>query len=249
MRSLLSALHDSMSFQSRQRPAAVAQARPLPRSEPLSEFSSPPVPNSGWASENFMFGAGMVIIQPSSHKIVVIYDTRDKYWFLPRGRKDMGESLEATAIREAYEESGYQAEFFPLYTPSHAPAPPNDRSIYERPNTEPFYITLTSWSPGRGNRKSGGEYLTSWYIGQIPEDAVHTRGTGMPNEQTYTSHLCTYEEAMELVYSGQRNVLRYAWAVYTHTLEIQENQRYQDQPSASNSPKDTPNQAPVGVQQ
>jgi len=43
------------------------------------------VPNGAWSSQNFMLGAGMVIIQP-------------------KGRKDLGESLEITALREAYEE-------------------------------------------------------------------------------------------------------------------------------------------------
>lgn len=51
-----------------------------------------------------MLGAGMVILQPSSGKVVLVCDTRDEYWFLPRGRKDVGESTEQTALREAYEE-------------------------------------------------------------------------------------------------------------------------------------------------
>lgn len=85
---------------------------------PLSEWSSPAVPNSLWCAQNFMLGAGMVIIQPSTHKIVVLHDSNDledtvgtvtrkkrsDYWFFPKGRKDVGESLETTAIREAYEE-------------------------------------------------------------------------------------------------------------------------------------------------
>jgi ADP-ribose pyrophosphatase YjhB (NUDIX family) len=51
-----------------------------------------------------MLGAGMVLIQENTHKIVVIYETQKQYWFFPRGRKDIGESLEHTALREAYEE-------------------------------------------------------------------------------------------------------------------------------------------------
>ena len=51
-----------------------------------------------------MLGAGMVIFQRVTHNVVVIYDTNSRGWFLPRGRKDRGESLEQTALREAYEE-------------------------------------------------------------------------------------------------------------------------------------------------
>ncbi|KAF8064307.1 hypothetical protein FPV67DRAFT_214024 [Lyophyllum atratum] len=238
--SLFSAVHNLMAFPFKQQPQAKDPAAPThgskPRpqipvkhSVPLSQFSSPAVSDSGWASENFMLGAGMVIIQPSSHKLVLVYDSRSKYWFLPKGRKDMGESLESAALREAYEESGYEVELLPLYTPSHAPSPPGDPAARQRPNTEPVYMTLAKWAPGQGNRKSGGEYLTSWYVGHIPEAAVHKAGTGMADEQTYSSHLTTYEDAMTLLYHAERDVLRYAWAVYMHTLKVQGEQRQQEE--------------------
>lgn len=51
-----------------------------------------------------MLGSGMVIIQPSSARIVVVFDRESKTWFLPKGRKDIGESLEQAALRETYEE-------------------------------------------------------------------------------------------------------------------------------------------------
>ncbi len=84
------------------RPLPAYQRRPLPPR--LSSYSTPAVQTCGWSSLDFMLGAGMVIIQPSTQKIVVVYDTEKKYWFLPRGRKDTGESLEQAALREAYEE-------------------------------------------------------------------------------------------------------------------------------------------------
>lgn len=46
----------------------------------------------------------MVIIQPSTGQVVLVHDTDTKSWFFPKGRKDRGESLEQTALREAYEE-------------------------------------------------------------------------------------------------------------------------------------------------
>jgi hypothetical protein len=69
-----------------------------------SEFSSPAIINSGFANMNFMLGAGMVVFQPSTDKVVIVTDTQRKDWFLPRGRKDVGEELGQTALREAYEE-------------------------------------------------------------------------------------------------------------------------------------------------
>ena len=84
---------------------AVRSAFRPPPPPPLSAgYSTPGVQNSFWCSQDFMLGAGMVLIQENTHKIVVVYETRKRYWFFPRGRKDIGESLEQTALREAYEE-------------------------------------------------------------------------------------------------------------------------------------------------
>ena len=69
----------------------------------------------------------------------------------------------------------------PLFIPHHAPAPPDDPNAYERLNTEPIFMTLTSWQPKRRGGvlvDNGGEYLTSWYVGRIAEDAV--RKTDLP---------------------------------------------------------------------
>jgi hypothetical protein len=52
----------------------------------MSQWSSPQVPNGSWADENFLLGAGMVVFQPATSKVVVIYERKKKYWFLPKGR-------------------------------------------------------------------------------------------------------------------------------------------------------------------
>jgi 8-oxo-dGTP pyrophosphatase MutT (NUDIX family) len=62
------------------------------------------IPDSCFWTQDFMLGASMVVIQPSSGKVVVVNNTARHSWFLPRGRKDIGESLEQCALREAYEE-------------------------------------------------------------------------------------------------------------------------------------------------
>jgi hypothetical protein len=55
------------------------------------------------------------------------------------------------------------------------PAPDaSDESIIF--NEEPIYMTITASQPRRtstGQLRDGGrEYLTTWYVGQIPKDAV-----------------------------------------------------------------------------
>lgn len=81
-----------------------ARGRLAPVPPPLTNYSTVGVADSAWSSLDFMLGAGMVIIQENTHRIVVVFETQKRYWFFPRGRKDIGESLEKAALREAYEE-------------------------------------------------------------------------------------------------------------------------------------------------
>jgi 8-oxo-dGTP pyrophosphatase MutT (NUDIX family) len=117
----------------------------------------------------------MVIIQPSTGKMVIVHEAKKKYCFLPRGRKDIGETLQEAVLREAYEETGYRANFLPLYKYHHQPAPPLDRNAYHRPDTEPIYMTVDAWKPKTrkdGTSTRGGEYFITWFVGQIEENAV-----------------------------------------------------------------------------
>lgn len=90
----------SVTFSTSRSPRLATPSAP-PR---FSENSSPAVRDSIWYAQDMMLGAGMAIIQPSTGKVVLVYEKRKKYWFLPKGRKDQGESLEEAALREAYEE-------------------------------------------------------------------------------------------------------------------------------------------------
>jgi len=219
--------------------------RPWTPPEPLPKYSTPPVPNSAWCSQSFMMGAGMVILQPSTDRVVVVHDSVDGHWFLPRGRKDIGESLEKTALREAYEESGYEVEFLPLHIPSCAPPPPGDPEAFFRLNTEPIFMTVSSWAAVEGEQwKYPGEYLTSWYVGQIPADAIYRPNTGMSNEKTYSSHLFTFDEAMQKLHGSQKRVLEYVWDVYRHTRNVQEERRQeQERRSRKSNSRRSPRQS------
>ncbi|TFK71203.1 hypothetical protein BDN72DRAFT_765338, partial [Pluteus cervinus] len=186
-----------------------------------SEWSTPIVPNGLWCSQNFVTGAGMVLFQHETKKVVIIWDSKNEYWLLPKGRKDIGETIESCALREAYEESGYRAQFLPLKIPTRAPAPPEDKDARKRLNTEPIFMQMTSWGGILGFMPKGavaGEYLTLWYVGEIPEDAVREENTGMPDELHFVSHLVTVEEARERLHPSQSVIVDYAWAVYAHTL-------------------------------
>lgn len=52
---------------------------------------------------------------------------------------------------------------------------------------------------------------------QVPET-----GTGLVDEENFTSYLLTYEEAMKRLWATEQDVLRFAWAVFLNTLDIED---------------------------
>ncbi|KAK1753356.1 hypothetical protein QBC47DRAFT_386198 [Echria macrotheca] len=74
-------------------------------------------------SSSFYLAAGTVTLDRLHRKVLIIYDRRDQSHKLPRGHKDWGESLEAAALRETFEETGYHAALLPIPLPTRATAP------------------------------------------------------------------------------------------------------------------------------
>jgi len=218
----------------------------------LSAASSKSLPISLWASSDFLLGAGVVIIQPSTSRVVLLkrvekfkdengVETDGIVYFLPKGRKDVGESLSEAALREGYEESGYKCTLLPLNVPTHAPAPSEvskdnpegDLSATHRyPNTEPFYISTYHFDdPGcfDPNHSSGNgvQYFAFWYLAQIGEHAKEEVGTRTAFETGYETLLLPFEEAIELMHSesnrlrnwAQRTVLKMAWRLWEAHLK------------------------------
>lgn len=57
-----------------------------------------------YAASNFVTASGVAIFHIKSARVVLCYHTRDKYWFLPKGRRDAGEHSTRAAEREGFEE-------------------------------------------------------------------------------------------------------------------------------------------------
>lgn len=53
---------------------------------------------------NFTIGGGVAIFHVATARVVLCYHSRDEFWFLPKGRRDVHETTEQGAEREGYEE-------------------------------------------------------------------------------------------------------------------------------------------------
>ncbi|KAL2352857.1 hypothetical protein BJ546DRAFT_848473 [Cryomyces antarcticus] len=119
---------------------------------------------ANFPSSNLTIGAGVAIFHLASARVVVCYHSRDKYWFLPKGRRDVNEATRAAAEREGFEESGYRNRLLPLPLSHRQPrgsSPITPGSLYA---TEPVWTQLIP-------QGASVQYLLFWYVAEtVPAD-------------------------------------------------------------------------------
>ena len=159
-----------------------------------------------WLSEEFVLSAGAVIFNSTRDKVCLIKNEKGEF-FLPKGRKNVGESLEEAALRESYEETGYQCELLPVTMPSRA-TPISDTKehlpdlvrMFEGA-TEPIAIS-TRPSPD-GNQK-----IIFWFLAVT--NGTKNQATQMENEN-FRVDFYTFEEALQkLTFEVDRKLIQKA---------------------------------------
>ncbi|EIN03540.1 hypothetical protein PUNSTDRAFT_123237 [Punctularia strigosozonata HHB-11173 SS5] len=99
---------------------------------------------------------------------ILWHSDREEY-LLPKGRKDRGESLEQTALRETYEETGYPCKLLPVDMVTRAPEPgvntKDGVGLYVADCIEPF--TITTRQIAERNMK----YIF-WFVSCVDEDQI-----------------------------------------------------------------------------
>lgn len=73
-------------------------------------MASSPYPTRTYLPGQFVVSAGSILFRRAPEngelQMCLLYHTIKDEWLLPKGRKDCGESIETTAVRETYEETG-----------------------------------------------------------------------------------------------------------------------------------------------
>ncbi|KAA8899730.1 hypothetical protein FN846DRAFT_960117 [Sphaerosporella brunnea] len=206
-----------------QRPSAPPPNRPLlPDRLPVCQ---------NFFSTRFVFAASTLSYHIPSRRLLIIHDTQHPgTYLLPRGRKDVGETIETCAIRETLEEGGYRVELLRGYwktrQPSGLPATARDRA-WPEPHSEPFFLSI---APQLMSLRRGGigTYLSHFFLAQIPEPALREPDYGAhfvgKHELGYDGMLVPVEQAVGLL-SGGRLLMRdqrLLWKENSRPFEIDE---------------------------
>jgi len=116
--------------------------------------------SAAFPSENLTIGTGVAIFHLASARVVLCYHTRDKYYFLPKGRKNANEDICRAAEREGFEESGYRNRLLPLPFKHRQTHPDEGRVEFA---TEPLWAEIMPVS-------SAVQYMLFWYAAEtVPE--------------------------------------------------------------------------------
>lgn len=121
---------------------------------------SPPV-YANFPSEKLTIGAGVAIFHIATERVVVCYHTRDRYWFLPKGRRNANEETVRAAEREGFEEAGYRNRALPLPMKHKQPDPDAGHEPFVVEPLWTQFLPLTTTS----------QYLLFWYAAEtVPKD-------------------------------------------------------------------------------
>lgn len=142
----------------------------IPNTQPNSKMpptaSAPTCAN--YPSEKLTISGGVAIFHLATSRIVLCYHSRDKYYFLPKGRKNANESHYHAAEREGFEETGYRNRLLPLPF-KHRQTDPDEGHVQFA--TEPIWTQLMPLS-------STVQYILFWYAAETVPSEI---------EQSYTT--------------------------------------------------------------
>ncbi|KAJ4479713.1 NUDIX hydrolase domain-like protein [Lentinula edodes] len=183
-------------------------------------MASSPYPTRTYLPGQFVVSAGSILFRraPESGKLqmCLLYHTIKNEWLLPKGRKDCGESIETTAVRETYEETGYKCKLSPCNMSTRAPAygvHTKDMIREAEQITEPIAIMVR-------DQGLDGVKIISWYISELDGDGQKVEGTQMDTE-SFASQFIDAEEALRtLTFKGDQDIAAKALEIVRHTGTI-----------------------------
>lgn len=179
---------------------------------PSEDMALSQSPTIQYDAEHFVESAGAVLIKVSTRQICLVYHQARGEWLLAKGRRNIGESRQAAALREAAEETGYLCHPFPLTMSTRAPPAVEVGHYPDEPRVhpeacEPFMVTCRQLEGGQDLK------IIWWYVAAIDEHSE--RGDG---EEKFDAQLFGFEGALErLTFETDRDVVRKAIKIFDGT--------------------------------
>lgn len=167
--------------------------------------------------DEYHCSAGCVLFRfdAPTPQICILRNNRSTEYVLPKGHKDLGESIEQAALRETYEETGWPCEFLPTNIVTRAPPPGVSSGEVAREalgaTREAIAVTLRNLEG-----KPGSVKFVFWYIAQITSTKQH-QNTQMATEDLEAKFMDAEEAIRTLSRPGDRDVAKRALELVNKT--------------------------------
>jgi len=175
-------------------------------------MATSPFQTTQYTAEQFVESAGAVLVKVTTREICLVHHLKRNEWLLAKGRRNVGETRQATALREIAEETGYRCRLLPLTMSTRAPPALEIGHYPDEPRThdnacEPFTVTCRQLE-GEKNLK-----IIWWYIAAIDEGHEFRDG-----EEQFSAELVSFEEAVSrLTFEVDRDIVRKAIEILNAT--------------------------------
>ena len=120
-------------------------------------------------SEGFVLSSGTVPVDIPKGLVLLLYYRPKGEYILPKGRKNVGETLEAAAVRETTQESGFECHLFRHELPTKA------QELRDPYHTEPIAVQQRM---NHGVRK-----IIFWYISEVDSCSQQMANTQEEHEE------------------------------------------------------------------
>ncbi|KAF4991964.1 hypothetical protein FGRMN_7518 [Fusarium graminum] len=154
-------------------------------------------------SDQFAISCGTVTIDVKLSRVLLIRWRRTGEIMLPKGRKEVAENLERTALRETFEETGVTPHLLPVDIVSLATTDPD----FPRPQavTEPFAISQRT--------TDGILKIIFWYMAVADSTIAPKEGTQQEDEDFETVWVSSDDAECILSYEEDRRIAHKAIAI------------------------------------
>ncbi|EWG44930.1 hypothetical protein FVEG_05892 [Fusarium verticillioides 7600] len=169
-----------------------------------------------FTADHLVESAGTVLFRLSTREICIIRHLQRNEYLLPKGRRNLHESRQATAIRETTEETGIPCRLLPLNMLSRV-CPPDagsedvsDEARFFEGACEPILVQARRWVGQREREMK----LIWWFVAVVDEE----RPAG-PHEDKFGVEFLSYDAALErLTFKDDRDLVGRAIDLVKSTL-------------------------------
>ncbi|KAI8199024.1 hypothetical protein K4K52_009233 [Colletotrichum sp. SAR 10_76] len=156
------------------------------------------------SAAEFVISCGTATIDVEKKKLLVIRCRNSDEHMLPKGRKDLNETLEDAAKRETYEETGVRVDLLPVNISTRATTPSSIAPNRPTHVTEPIAVA---------QRVSDGVLkIIFWFVAAADSTIPRQEGTQQEDEDFEVSWVDVEEVGDRLSFADDQRIAREACA-------------------------------------